>query len=54
MSEKTIRESHLNQLLSYIIWAEDSGVYYGNKKYFDKRHLELKQWVNDMIDEGGE
>lgn len=32
----------LDQLKSYIEWAEENGTYYGNKEQFWKRHEQIK------------
>ena len=44
-----LRKTHFDQLLNYIIWCEEDGTYYGRKDYFDKRHKELKEWVEGII-----
>lgn len=44
-----MRLVHFKQLLSYIDLAEDEGTYYGQKRYYDKRHIELKEWVEMII-----
>ncbi len=49
VSVERLRVTHFDQLLSYIVWAECSGAYYGNKKYFDKRHKELSEWVKKVF-----
>ena len=49
VSIRGMRETHFEQLQSYIEWAEESGVYYGQKRYFDKRHEEIKEWVDSII-----
>jgi len=45
-----LRKVHFKQLQSYIEWAEKEGTYYGQKRYFEKRHAELKEWVDSIID----
>jgi hypothetical protein len=45
-----MRKTHFQQLLAYIDWAEERGVYYGQKKHFDARHQDLKEWVEDVLD----
>ena len=35
----------LNQLMSYVEWAEMEGSYYGNKEHFRKRHAKIKAWL---------
>ena len=44
-----LRKTHLDQLLSYINERERTGWYYGNKKQFEKRHNELKMWIENAI-----
>lgn len=46
-----LRLTHLEQLEMYIDSYADSGFYYGNKEQFIKRHNDLKQWVESLIDE---
>ena len=41
-SDLGISEAEMNQLESYIEWAEESGVYYGRKDHFEKRHRNIK------------
>ena len=43
-----LRATHFEQIQSYIGWAEEQGIYYGNKKQFDKRHAEIKEWIDDI------
>ena len=45
-----LRKTHFNQLLSYIEHQEDEGWYYGNKEQFNKRHMELKQFIKQVIE----
>jgi hypothetical protein len=45
-----LRETHYQQLLSYLNDVESNGWYYGNKQQFMKRHNELKEWVNQLIE----
>jgi len=46
-----LRIAHLRQLQSYIDSRnEDNCWYYGNKEQFEKRHAELLEWVQEMID----
>lgn len=49
VSVKGLRATHFEQLESYVRNAENSGVYYGNKAQFDKRHKEIKKWLRDVI-----
>lgn len=36
-----LSETELDQIWRYCIWAEESGVYYGPKVAFDKRHSHI-------------
>jgi len=47
LSLKGIRPAHLSQLYSYIKTIENDGWYSGNRKQFNKRHKELKEWIED-------
>ena len=35
--------TELEQLRRYVEWAEESGVYYDRKDYFDKRHYRIRE-----------
>jgi hypothetical protein len=50
ISLKGLRLTHLRQLRSYIYDREESGWYYGNKAYFDKRHDDIIKWIDDAVD----
>ena len=51
ISLQGLRVTHLKQLQSYIYAREDDRYwYYGNKKQFEKRHNELKRWINRAVD----
>jgi len=53
ISLQGLRVTHLQQLQSYIYAREsdqDGYWYYGNKKQFEKRHNELKTWINNAVD----
>jgi hypothetical protein len=43
------RATHFEQLLNYLCDAEESGVYYGNKYQFYKRHNEIKDWLEGIV-----
>jgi hypothetical protein len=45
-----LRKSHFQQLKNYIDDIERDGCYWGNKAQHDKRHKELKQWVEDILE----
>lgn len=49
MTEKQLRITHLHQLIAYMEDREDKGWYYGNKEQFEKRHKELKEWIEKLI-----
>ena len=53
VSIKGLRKTHFEQLQSYLEWAEHEGCYYGNKEQFDKRHVEIKKWLNDIVEYAG-
>jgi hypothetical protein len=40
--------AELNQLLSYIEYVERIGWYYGNKEHFEKRHISIKEKLNNL------
>ena len=44
-----LRKAHFNQLMNCLLDKENTGWYYGNKKQFEKRHGELKEWVESII-----
>jgi len=50
VSIRGLRRIHFEQLLSYLEDNERQGWYYGNKAQFEKRHEELKAWLNGIID----
>ena len=58
VSIKGLRHTHFEQLLWYIEYCEREEVAYGNKKQFDKRHNEVKEWLNSILkivkNKGGE
>lgn len=43
-----LRATHFEQLQIYLEWAEREGSYYGNKRQFDIRHADLKEWLADI------
>lgn len=45
-----LRQSHIHQMLSYLQDCERTGWYYGNKKQFIKRHEELKEWLEELLE----
>ena len=44
-----LRKTHLEQLEWYVLLAGQQGIYYGDKKQFDKRHKELEAWLNFLL-----
>jgi len=46
---RRLRATHFEQLMTYLEWAEREGTYYGNRSQFDKRHGEVKQWLENII-----
>lgn len=44
-----LRKAHLGQLLDYLTQREADGWYYGPKAQFEKRHHELKVWLNAAV-----
>jgi hypothetical protein len=48
---KKLTRPQLQQLLSYVKWAEIDGCYYGPKDSFDKRHLVIKEWIRQQLNE---
>lgn len=47
---KGLRLSHLRQLQAYIYDRDETGWYYGNKEQFEKRHTDLKTWIDNAIE----
>lgn len=45
-----LRATHFEQLLSYLEQRESDGWYYGPRDLFEKRHNDLKEWLNEIID----
>lgn len=45
-----LRKAHLRQLLSYITERDESGWYVGDKEQFEKRHAEIKWWIEDAVE----
>ena len=46
---KGLRKTHFYQLNEVLQENKRSGFYNGNKKQYDKRHCELVEWVNKII-----
>ena len=50
VSIKGLRITHFAQLLAYLEERERDEWYIGNRDQFEKRHKELKEWLNGIID----
>ena len=46
---KPLRLAHFNQIISYLDDREREEWYYGNQKQFNKRHDEIREWVENCI-----
>jgi hypothetical protein len=49
IASKGLRIAHFRQLLSYIRHRENEGWYYGPREQFEKRHADLRKFVEDAI-----
>ena len=49
ISLQGLRIAHLKQLLSYVYDRELTGAYYGNTKQFEKRHIEIRNWLERVV-----
>jgi len=45
-----LRATHFEQLMSALQDSEDAGIYYGNKIQYYNRHVEIKEWLQSVID----
>lgn len=45
-----LRVTHFKQLREYLEYQAENYWYTGNRKYFDARHDELEQWLNNVIE----
>ena len=43
-------KAHLSQLLGYIKDMDQYARCVGNKNQFEKRHEELRKWINDAVE----
>ena len=50
ISIQGLRKTHFDQMLAYIHWAEDRGVYYGQKDQFMRRHEDIKKWMESVVE----
>jgi len=48
--KKTLKRTHLEQLMSYCYAAHGRGDYYGNEAQFRKRHDEIVKWLEDCLE----
>ena len=44
-----LRITHLKQLLSYLEMRDRDGWYHGSRPQFEKRHEELRRWLEGNI-----
>jgi hypothetical protein len=44
-----LRPIHFDQLMHYLEVRDHEKWYFGNKKHFEKRHEELRQWLTNTI-----
>jgi hypothetical protein len=44
-----LTRTQAQQLQFYLALAEKEGTYYGDKRYFDKRHNDLKEMIKYLI-----
>ena len=47
---KPLTRTHLEQMLSYCDARDRDPWYYGNKQYFEKRHKEIMEWIEDCLE----
>ena len=50
LSIEGMKKTEFQQLASYVRWAEERGVYYGNKEQFEKRHKRIVEWMDGVIE----
>ena len=46
---KKFKPTHFRQLYNYLMEREAEGWYYGNEGHFEKRHQDLKAWLEKLI-----
>jgi len=51
VSIKGLRKIHFYQLLSYAAARESEGWHTGNKAHFNKRHGELVDWIDSILEQ---
>ncbi len=50
VSIRGLRLIHFRQLLDYLEERERAGWYIGNRKQYEQRHMDLKNWLNEIIE----
>jgi hypothetical protein len=50
---KPLTKTEIQQMLTYCWWAEEQGDFYGNQKQFNKRHDNIKAWLEDCLEKLG-
>ncbi len=45
-----LRKAHLDQLSFYLKRMRETAEYFGNHQQFQKRHIDLEQWLFEQID----
>jgi hypothetical protein len=49
VSIKGMRATHFEQIMCAVMDRELEGVYCGNKEQYNKRHEEIKEWLDALI-----
>ena len=47
---KPLTRAKIDQLMAYLNHRDESGWFYGDKKQFEKRHIEIKHWLHDALE----
>jgi len=50
VSIKGLRATHFEQLMTLLEEREEEGSYYGNKEQYMERQVEIKAWLNGIIE----
>ena len=50
VSIRGLRLIHFRQLLDYLEARERDGWFIGDRKQYEQRHTDLKNWLNEIID----
>jgi hypothetical protein len=45
-----LRHTHFDQLLAYVDFRDREPWYYGNRQQFEKRHEEIKAWLEEIVE----